>query len=290
MEKNGLIFIDKQVGMTSRDVDFQIMKIFGTKKVGHLGTLDPFASGLLVVGVNEGTKLLSAFEESEKTYEAELILGKKTNTGDLTGEVVEEKDVPEIDDRLINVTLKTFLGKSTQTPPMYSAIKVNGRPLYSYARNNETVDVADREIEIRQIALLKYYKEEKKIHFFVTVSKGTYIRTLGEDIAEKLGTVGYLKNLRRLAVNNIAINNSFTSTLENPTIIPIIESAKIFCMPVLPSEESYHGQSILLNTLSNFVLIYNPTTNLPTAIYHYDKKIRKNNLYMYKVQRGFICE
>ena len=118
MEKNGLIFIDKQVGMTSRDVDFQIMKIFGTKKVGHLGTLDPFASGLLVVGVNEGTKLLSAFEESEKTYEAELILGKKTNTGDLTGEVVEEKDVPEIDDRLINVTLKTFLGKSTQTPPM----------------------------------------------------------------------------------------------------------------------------------------------------------------------------
>ena len=204
MEKNGLIFIDKQVGMTSRDVDFQIMKIFGTKKVGHLGTLDPFASGLLVVGVNEGTKLLSAFEESEKTYEAELILGKKTNTGDLTGEVVEEKDVPEIDDRLINVTLKTFLGKSTQTPPMYSAIKVNGRPLYSYARNNETVDVADREIEIRQIALLKYYKEEKKIHFFVTVSKGTYIRTLGEDIAEKLGTVGYLKNLRRLAVNNIA--------------------------------------------------------------------------------------
>ena len=244
MEKNGLIFIDKQVGMTSRDVDFQIMKIFGTKKVGHLGTLDPFASGLLVVGVNEGTKLLSAFEESEKTYEAELILGKKTNTGDLTGEVVEEKDVPEIDDRLINVTLKTFLGKSTQTPPMYSAIKVNGRPLYSYARNNETVDVADREIEIRQIALLKYYKEEKKIHFFVTVSKGTYIRTLGEDIAEKLGTVGYLKNLRRLAVNNIAINNSFTSTLENPTIIPIIESAKIFGMPVLPSEESYHGQSI----------------------------------------------
>ena len=204
MEKNGLIFIDKQVGMTSRDVDFQIMKIFGTKKVGHLGTLDPFASGLLVVGVNEGTKLLSAFEESEKTYEAELILGKKTNTGDLTGEVVEEKDVPEIDDRLINVTLKTFLGKSTQTPPMYSAIKVNGRPLYSYARNNETVDVADREIEIRQIALLKYYKEEKKIHFFVTVSKGTYIRTLGEDIAEKLGTVGYLKNLRRLAVNNIS--------------------------------------------------------------------------------------
>ena len=239
MEKNGLIFIDKQVGMTSRDVDFQIMKIFGTKKVGHLGTLDPFASGLLVVGVNEGTKLLSAFEESEKTYEAELILGKKTNTGDLTGEVVEEKDVPEIDDRLINVTLKTFLGKSTQTPPMYSAIKVNGRPLYSYARNNETVDVADREIEIRQIALLKYYKEEKKIHFFVTVSKGTYIRTLGEDIAEKLGTVGYLKNLRRLAVNNIAINNSFTSTLENPTIIPIIESAKIFGMPVLPSEESF---------------------------------------------------
>lgn len=165
MEKNGLIFIDKQVGMTSRDVDFQIMKIFGTKKVGHLGTLDPFASGLLVVGVNEGTKLLSAFEESEKTYEAELILGKKTNTGDLTGEVVEEKDVPEIDDRLINVTLKTFLGKSTQTPPMYSAIKVNGRPLYSYARNNETVDVADREIEIRQIALLKYYKEEKRFTF-----------------------------------------------------------------------------------------------------------------------------
>mgnify|MGYP000124359798 CR=1 FL=1 len=154
MEKNGLIFIDKQVGMTSRDVDFQIMKIFGTKKVGHLGTLDPFASGLLVVGVNEGTKLLSAFEESEKTYEAELILGKKTNTGDLTGEVVEEKDVPEIDDRLINVTLKTFLGKSTQTPPMYSAIKVNGKKLYEYARKGQTIEIKPREIEIYSIELL----------------------------------------------------------------------------------------------------------------------------------------
>ena len=140
MELNGLFLIDKVENMTSRDVDNAIQKKFQTRKVGHLGTLDPFATGLLIVGINKGTKLLSYIEDNYKTYIAVLKLGSFTTSGDLTGKVKENLAVPTLTNEEINRVLLGFLGKSMQKPPVFSAKKINGKELYKYAHKNQTVD------------------------------------------------------------------------------------------------------------------------------------------------------
>ena len=196
MCRSGLIFIDKEEGMTSRFIDNRIGKMFGTRKVGHLGTLDPFATGLLIVGINKGTKFFPYLSEEKKTYRATLLLGEKTTTGDKEGEVLLKKEVPPFDENKINEVLQSFLGKSLQTPPLYSAIKIDGKPLYQYARENKKVERKEREIEIYSLKLLSF--EGKKLTFEAVVKKGTYIRVLGEDIARRLGTCGHLESLKRL--------------------------------------------------------------------------------------------
>lgn len=192
--------------MTSRFIDNRIGKLFGTRKVGHLGTLDPFATGLLIVGINKGTKFFPYLPEEKKTYKATLVLGKKTSTGDKEGEVLLEKEVPILDESKINEALQSFLGKSLQTPPLYSAIKIDGKPLYKYARENKTVERKEREIEIYSLKLLSF--EEKRLTFEAVVKKGTYIRVLGEDIAAKLGTCGHLESLRRLEDAGISLSQA----------------------------------------------------------------------------------
>ena len=198
MEDNGILFIDKPVGMTSREVDNRIGKLFHTRHVGHLGTLDPFASGLLIIGVNKGNKFLPYLGDETKSYMARIYLGKSTSTGDLTGEMQEEKELPELNIEQIKKVLQGFLGKGEQIPPMTSAIKVNGKALYKLAHKGEEVERKPRPIEI--FSLNAIYYEAPYLDITCTVSSGTYIRTLGEDIAKALGTVGHLEQLRRLSI------------------------------------------------------------------------------------------
>ena len=203
---NGLILINKPKGYTSHDIVGIVRKTIGIKKVGHTGTLDPNATGVLPVLIGEATKASKYLIEHNKTYIATLKLGNSTSTGDQEGEIIEEKDVPEIDKGKITDVLNSFKGKQTQIPPIYSAIKVNGKKLYEYARENKEVEIKPREIEIINIKLIDFNKDI--IIFEVECSIGTYIRTLCEDIAKKLGTVGYMKELERTKVNNFTIDNA----------------------------------------------------------------------------------
>lgn len=184
---NGILIVNKPQNFTSQDVVSKVKKILNEKKAGHTGTLDPLATGVLPVLLGNSTKLSKYLIEHDKVYVAKIKLGQRTDTGDIEGKVIEEKSVPEISIEKIKKALESFLGKGQQIPPMYSAIKINGKKLYEYARNGESVEVPPRNIEIYSIKLLEI--EEKQIKFEVSCSKGTYIRTLCENIAETLGTV-----------------------------------------------------------------------------------------------------
>ena len=203
---DGILLINKPVGITSRDVVNMVSKKFNTKKIGHTGTLDPFADGLLVLTIGKGTKCSQFLEEKVKTYVATLFLGKSTDTLDKDGVVVEEKEVKQYSIEDITSVLESFKGEITQAVPLYSAIRVNGKKLYEYARNGIQVELPSRQINIFDIKLLHY--EGNIIRFEVTCSKGTYIRVLGNDIAHKLGTLGHLISLTRKKVGSFLLENS----------------------------------------------------------------------------------
>lgn len=205
---NKILLVNKDKDMTSRDVVNKLCKIFKTKKIGHTGTLDPIATGVLVIVMNEATKLCELLTSSYKEYIAEIKLGIKTDTKDITGEIIEKKDIKSIDKEVIIETLNSFLGDSYQEVPIYSAVKINGKKLYEYARNNEKVDLPKRKINVKNIQLLDY--NDDIIKFKVVVSKGTYIRSLVEDIAKKLGTVGTMLSLQRTRQGDFKIEDSFT--------------------------------------------------------------------------------
>ena len=206
---DGLILINKQKGFTSHDAVNVIRKKLNTKKVGHTGTLDPNATGVLPILVGKATKISKYLIEHDKTYIATIKLGEKTDTGDSEGRVIETKKVPKnLEKEEIEQALTDFLGKQKQLPPMYSAIKINGKKLYEYAREGQEVKVEPRDIEIYKIKLLEY--KNNKIKFEVECSKGTYIRTLCEDVANKLGTLGYMEGLQRTKVNNFDIKDAIS--------------------------------------------------------------------------------
>lgn len=204
---HGLLIINKPKGYTSHDVVNVLRKKLNTKKIGHTGTLDPNATGVLQILVGVATKISKYLVEHEKTYIATMELGKKTDTGDVEGNVIkEDSNLKKISKKEIEKVLEGFKGKQNQIPPMYSAIKVAGKKLYEYAREGKKVEVEPREIEIMDIKLENYKKNE--IQFSVRCSKGTYIRTLCEDIAVKLGTIGYMKELERTSINEFSIKDS----------------------------------------------------------------------------------
>lgn len=208
---DGIIVINKPIGCTSYNIVYRVKKIF-KEKVGHTGTLDPLATGVLPILIGKGTKLSNYLMEHDKEYIATLKLGKKTDTLDAEGEVIEER---EVDDNIFNKdkideVLNKFIGKIEQIPPLYSAIKVNGKKLYEYARNGQNVEVKPRQVEIYKINLLNIDKEQKEIKFKVNCSKGTYIRTLCLDIAEKLGSIGYMSSLQRTRVGRFKIEDAIT--------------------------------------------------------------------------------
>lgn len=216
---NGILIINKEKGYTSHDVVAKVKKITKTK-VGHTGTLDPMATGVLPLLLGEGTKLSKYLIQHDKIYEAKLALGQKTDTADTEGKIVEEKNVniDLLNENNVKKVLKNLEGKQMQLPPMYSAIKIKGKKLYEYARKNEMVEVPKREIEIYEMQLLNINCQEKTITFKVHCSKGTYIRSLCETIAEKLNTVGYMKELNRTKVGSFTIEDAITLVkLENIT-------------------------------------------------------------------------
>lgn len=203
---NGFLLINKESDWTSRDVCNKVQSIFDIKKVGHVGTLDPFATGLLVVTVGKGTKAGQFLETSDKTYLATLVLGESRDGGDITGEVTVQKDVPSLSVDFVKETLNSFIGEIDQIPPMKSAVHYKGRKLYTYAYNNEKVTPPSRRVKINSIELVSF--KDNIVTFRCNVSSGTYIRVLGEDIAIKLGTVGYLSTLHREKVSELDVRDA----------------------------------------------------------------------------------
>ena len=207
---NGILLINKEKEYTSQDVVSCVKKILKTKKAGHTGTLDPMATGVLPILLGDATKLSKYLIEHDKEYEAIIKLGIKKDTADSEGKTIEEKEVFEesLEETRIKNVLESFLGETYQIPPMYSSIKINGKKLYEYAREGIEVERPKRKIKIYNIELLNINKEEKTIKIKVECSKGTYIRTLCEDISEKIGNVGYMKELNRTKVDNFKIKDS----------------------------------------------------------------------------------
>lgn len=215
---DGIIIINKEKDYTSHDVVAKVKKILNISKVGHTGTLDPNATGVLPILLNKGTLLSKYLINHDKIYSAVLKLGEKTDTADSEGNIIERQEVEDniFEEEKVRTALEGFLGKQKQVPPMYSAIKIEGKKMYEYARQGITIDLPSRDIEIYSITLEGIDKEKKTITFKVACSKGTYIRSLCEDIAKSLGTVGYMKELNRLKVGDFKIEESITlNELEN---------------------------------------------------------------------------
>lgn len=259
---DGILIVNKPQNCTSHDVVYKVKKITN-QKVGHTGTLDPMATGVLPLLIGKGTLCSKYLIEHDKIYKATIQLGKRTTTSDKEGEIIEEQEVGDnaLDFKYITEKLKEFLGKQIQTPPIYSAIKVNGKKLYEYARKGQNIEVPKREIEIYEIELLNVDKQNKKIEYKVHCSKGTYIRSLCEDIAKKLGTIGYMASLERLKVGKFMLEDSISiDNLENDNIETHI----------IPIEEIFkNSDKIELNyrKLELFLNGVKLTYNLPNSIY-----------------------
>lgn len=194
----GIIVIDKPQGLTSNGTLQRVRKAYGAHSAGHVGTLDPMATGMLPVCLDEATKVIAEIESGAKCYEFTVHLGRRTDTGDAEGAVIEEAAVPALDPAGVETALAAFRGIQSQIPPMYSALKRGGRPLYELARQGLEVERAARTIEIRRLELAALRSDA--LDLVCECAKGTYIRVLGEDIARKLGTLGHLTRLRRIWV------------------------------------------------------------------------------------------
>ena len=206
---DGIIIINKEKNWTSNDVVQKVKHVL-KEKVGHTGTLDPLATGVLPLLIGKGTLLSKYLINHDKEYIATIKLGKKTSTGDEEGKKKKKKSVTSkmLRDTTIQGVIQTFKGEQTQIPPMYSAIKLNGKKLYEYARKGQKVEIEPRKIKIYNIELIEVSFNKQEITIKVNCSKGTYIRTLCEDIAEKLGTVGYMEDLQRTKVGDFSIKNA----------------------------------------------------------------------------------
>ena len=205
---NGIVNIYKEKGYTSHDVVAVLRKVVGQKKIGHTGTLDPDATGVLPVCLGRATKVCELLTDHDKTYEALLLLGKTTDTQDISGEVLEEKDPAHLTEEEVRSCIESFIGEYDQVPPMYSALKVNGKKLYELAREGKTVERKSRRVQIHGIRILEMNLPHVRME--VDCSKGTYIRTLCHDIGEKLQVGGCMEELERTKVGRFLKEDAVT--------------------------------------------------------------------------------
>lgn len=211
MLPENIILIDKPKGITSFDVIRALRRKMNIRKMGHAGTLDPLATGLMIIGVNEGTKRLSDYLKLPKTYDAEILFGIKTDSGDVEGKIIEEKTIPPLEKEKIEEALHQMIGKRKIQAPMYSALKVAGKPLYKYARAGDTSVVApEKEMEVRTIEFLDEWIEDQHqiVSARIDVSSGTYIRSIAEEIGKLLGIPATIKNLRRIRIGEFTIEQT----------------------------------------------------------------------------------
>ena len=253
--------INKPKGITSREVVNKVCKLLNTKKVGHTGTLDPIATGVLVLCVGKATKLVETLTSNDKEYVATVKLGILTDTLDTDGTIIEKKCVNLDKDKLVNV-LNSFIGTYNQEVPIYSAVKVNGKKLYEYARAKKEVTLPKRMVEIKKVKLIEFGNDYYK--FKVTVSKGTYIRSLIKDINDKLGIIGVMSDLVRTKQGKFSINNSYTlENMENNNynVLTITD--------VLKDENCVIISNTLFEKVKNGALINNEyNTSMVTFIYN----------------------
>ena len=257
---SGVLLLNKEVGLSSNGILQKIKHLFNAKKAGHTGTLDPLASGLLPICLGEATKFSSYLLDSDKEYIATIKLGVTTTTYDLEGQILETKSTKHLTLIEIENTVLSFVGIIEQIPPIYSAIKLNGKPLYQYAINQENVAIKPRTIQIKSINILEIQQDSVKIK--VNCSKGTYIRSLAHDIGEKLKVGAHLIGLIRTKTSNFILDNNLTfSYLSNITkderlnkLLPIdsmLSSIPIVTINKNEYEKIKHGNHIIINNLLN---------------------------------------
>ena len=265
---HGILLLDKPINMTSNGALQRVKRLFNAIKAGHTGSLDPIATGMLPICFGEATKFSQFLLDSSKTYYVEVKLGEQTNTGDTEGEVVAVKETAHVNQENLNAALKKFLGKSSQIPPMFSAIKHQGQPLYRLARRGIQVERKPREITIFSIELNSF--NTNTFTFTVHCSKGTYVRTLVEDICKEVGCCGHVKELRRLAVapygdakmyslNQIEelANKTGETTLYN-SLLPIETAVQSYPLVKLTTTSAYYlrmGQAVRAPNASTNVLV-----------------------------------
>jgi tRNA pseudouridine55 synthase len=255
---DGVLLLDKPLGLSSNDALIRAKRLYLAKKAGHTGTLDPLATGLLPLCFGEATKFSQDLLEADKTYEATMRLGIRTTTGDAEGEPIDTREVT-CDEAAVQAALPKFLGEITQVPPMYSALKRDGKPLYEYARAGQTVEREGRQVTILQLEMIAC--ELPDVSFRVTCSKGTYVRTLAEDIGEALGCGAHLVALRRTGVGALTLENSVTlDALSDATqaerdtwLQPVDALLSTFPLIELSEDEArrfLHGQRLKLSELT----------------------------------------
>lgn len=284
--QSGILVINKEKNMTSRDVVNIACKKLGTKHIGHTGTLDPIATGVLVLGVNDGCKVIDLLTSVSKVYQAEVIVGLKTDTLDITGTIEEEYNIENLEKEKVENILKTFKGKYLQEVPKYSAIHVNGKRLYEYARENKEVELPKREVEIFDIKLLNEIKKEKNYYsfsFIVHVSKGTYIRSLIRDIGSKLGYPCTMKNLIRIKQGNFSLEEAISiDDIKEDKIVKIVDALQEYEKLIVDDEVAKkveNGSILSFDTNSDMVLILNQENDLLAIYIRYDKDTSKMKPY-----------
>lgn len=275
---DGIVLINKEKNCTSRDVVNQVSKILKTKKIGHTGTLDPIATGVLVLCIGKATKLVEVITSYDKEYEAEVILGIKTDTKDITGKILKEEKAI-ISKENIEECLKKMIGTYNQTVPIYSAVKINGKKLYEYARNNEEIELPKRKVTIKKLKLISditYEKEKTKFKIKCHVSKGTYIRSLIEDIAANLNTIGTMENLKRTKQGNFQIANANTiKDIENNKfkIYPIEEILEKFYKIEMTDDLYFKikNGSIIKNNYNHDIVAFTKNNKIVAIYKEYSK-------------------
>ena len=272
-----VLFVDKPKGITSFDVCYRLRKVLGTKKIGHTGTLDPNATGVMVILFDKATKANQFLVSDNKEYECKVLFGLDTDTLDIDGNVLRKEEYRLYDRKEIENVLDSFLGTSRQKVPMTSAVSVDGKRLYEYQRENIEIDVPERDIEVFEIELLKMY--EDGFSFRTKVSSGTYIRSLARDICLKLGTIGTVQELRRTKIDNIDISMCNTlgeiekGNYSTYDLYDLLKD-KYEVIDYDPLEDIYNGKRIRLNCDCNRVLI--ARDNEAIAIYEKDNDVYKS--------------